>query len=174
MRNTLVMRVSWLAFCIFMTGCGQAYETHEVEGTLHYGGMPLDSVQVIFIPEGTEGSVGPRSTGITDENGHFKLMTEDGKSVGAVAGKHSIILHDLKGISPALENSGVMKRLNDQRPDPNRPISTPGLRERPSNKGVGRPVARIPAHFTDLARTPLKREVQPGKQIIDLELTVRE
>src|SRR6266702_67305 len=101
MRNVAMACVCLPIVFLNLVGCGQSRKTHEVEGVVLLGGQPLDRIEVIFIPDEGAGNKGPRSTAVTDENGHYRLMTEDGKDTGAVAGKHRIIFNDLKAILPA-------------------------------------------------------------------------
>lgn len=62
----------------------------EVEGTVKLNGQPLEKIQVEFWPT----TKGPRSFGVTDAEGRFKLMTDDGKHAGAAVGPHKVVLHD--------------------------------------------------------------------------------
>src|ERR1700730_17627912 len=107
MRTVAISHITLSGMILFMFGCSQGPSTHEVEGKVMLNGQPLDRVEVIFIPDEKAGTVGPRSTAITDENGHYKLMTEDGKSAGAVVSHHRIIFNDLKASMP-IENRLTM------------------------------------------------------------------
>ncbi len=53
-------------------------------------GKPLDKILVEFWPT----SDGPRSFAETDAQGHYKLMTDDGKLVGASVGTHKVTMKD--------------------------------------------------------------------------------
>ena len=72
-------------------GCNRDPEFAEVEGKLVKGGTPLKNVRVEFWPEGD----GPKSTGVTDEQGRYTLKSEDGRTTGAIVGQHRVILRDL-------------------------------------------------------------------------------
>jgi hypothetical protein len=127
-------------------GCGESTKLVETEGLVTQGGKPLANVQVEFLPDPNQGTKGLRSTGVTDAQGRFKLTYQDNRS-GAVAGKHRVLITDLKqweGISPSRE-------------DANKPL-------KPS---------RVPDLYTDVTRTPLKVEVKAGGPPIKLELSGR-
>ncbi len=82
---------SLLCSGLFLTGCGgDSVKVAPVEGTVKLDGKPIDKIMVEFWPV----SEGPRSFGETDAQGHFKLMTDDGKREGAAVGNHKIILKD--------------------------------------------------------------------------------
>jgi hypothetical protein len=74
---------------LLTTGCGGRHLV-GVEGTVKLKGQPLDNVRVEFLPE----LDGPRSSGVTDAQGKFTLMTDEGEP-GAAVGKHKVVLRDL-------------------------------------------------------------------------------
>ena len=80
-----------LVTIMFFAGCDGGVKVASVEGTVTLDGKPLDKIMVEFWPD----SVGPRSFGETDSNGHFKLTTDDGKSEGAAIGLNRVTLKDL-------------------------------------------------------------------------------
>jgi hypothetical protein len=183
MRNVAMACVCLPIVFLNSVGCSQSTKTHEVEGVVLLGGQPLDRIEVIFIPDEIEGNKGPRSTAITDENGHYRLMTEDGKDPGAVAGKHRIIFNDLKAILPAQLRQAIMARPTKGNPGLERPEGAPpakGQKGMPGQGQAGAPQAdskvvpsRIPPPYREFTTTPMKTDVQQGKQTIDLELTGR-
>jgi hypothetical protein len=124
-------------------GCGRQPILQPVEGTLRMKGKPLADVQVEFWPEAN----GPRSTAVTDKDGHYQL-TCDGTRPGAVVGAHRVILYDLQvyGDNPL---SGKGKDADVT------PVKA----------------SRIPTRYTDAAGTPLKKEVRKEANVIDLEVT---
>lgn len=89
----VVYAICLLAGLSSMIGCGESGPNMSpVEGTVTMDGKPLDKVMVEFWPE----SPGPRSFAETDANGHFKLMSDDGKHEGAVVSTHKVVLKDSK------------------------------------------------------------------------------
>ena len=124
-------------------GCG-GVKYEPVEGTITLNGKPLENAQVQFLPDPQQGTKGLRSTGVSDTEGRFKLTCDDGQ-VGAVPGKHRVLVQDLKqweGIRPGREDS-------------TKPL-------KPS---------RLPTRYTSTTETPLKAEVKAGGEPIKLELT---
>jgi hypothetical protein len=130
---------------VVAVGCGGGPPFAEVEGSVTKGGKPLPNVRVEFWPE----SNGPKSTGVTDDGGHYVLKSEDGKRVGAMVGSHKVVLKDLdqfgeKFLGRKAEN---MKDLS----------------------GGKKP--RFGAEYADAARTQLKKSVAAGdKNTIDIEV----
>ena len=84
-------RLVCLGVLVFAGGCGRGPEFAEVEGKLTKGGTPLKNVRVEFWPEGD----GPKSSGVTDEQGRYTLKSEDGRTTGAIVGPHRVVLKDL-------------------------------------------------------------------------------
>jgi hypothetical protein len=74
----------------FVLGCSGGANMAEVQGTVKVNGKGIDKIHVEFWPL----SSGPRSMGNTDSEGHFELMTDDGKRKGAVVGSHKVVLRD--------------------------------------------------------------------------------
>jgi hypothetical protein len=81
----------WASLTLVFAGCSGGFQFAEVEGKLTKGGEPLGNVRVEFWPE----TDGPRSTGVTNDQGVYTLKTEDGQQVGAVVGPHKVVLKDL-------------------------------------------------------------------------------
>ncbi len=138
--------VPGLFVAALVLGCGQTdqHPLAEVEGTMTFKGKPQANVLVAFVPDTNDQSV-QRSTGITDENGHFVLKTDDGRP-GAVIGKHRVLL-----TSPRLGKRGMKGDDPDQ-----------GV---PEANAEGE---KLPESYATTASTPLRREVKEGKQVIDL------
>jgi hypothetical protein len=124
-------------------GCGGSAPA-PVEGTLRMNGKPLGNVQVEFLPEAN----GPRSTGVTDQTGHYTLTTLDGRP-GALVGRHRVVLSDL----------GVYE---DKAPAPGEKKKRDIALVRPS---------RLPAQYGDVTNTPLRKEVRAAPNTIDLEVS---
>ncbi len=76
---------------VVLSGCGDGGpKVVPVEGTVKLDGKPLDKILVEFLPT----SDGQRSFGETDNEGHFKLTTDDGERIGATVGTHKVTLKD--------------------------------------------------------------------------------
>ena len=87
---------------------------------------------------------GPSSLAQTDGQGHFQLTCDDGRR-GAILGPHRVLIRDLK----------VYEGVPPGRAAENAPL-------KPS---------RIPERYADTYRTPLKIDVRPGQQTIELNVT---
>src|SRR5262245_49553052 len=76
-------------------GCrrGPTWDLAQVEGTVTKDGRPLSGVKVVFLPDTDAGATGPRSSGLTDADGHYHLRTDNGED-GVVPGKHRILILD--------------------------------------------------------------------------------
>ncbi len=133
-----------LSGMLAVVGCSSSPPMAQVEGTVRLQGKPLPKVQVEFWPEAD----GPRSIGATDAQGHYQLAT-DKQIPGAQVGIHRVIVYDLGVYSDKFTSKG-----KDKDDIPIRP-------------------ARFPAHYSDAAKTPLKKEVVAGKNVIDLDITAQ-
>jgi hypothetical protein len=124
-------------------GCGGP-ACGPVEGTLRSNGKPLANVLVEFLPEAN----GPRSTGVTDAAGQYRLTTLDGRA-GALVGRHRVVLSDLLV-------------YDDKPPAPGEKKKRDIVPVRPS---------RLPRQFGEVASTPLKKEVHAAPNTIDLDVS---
>jgi hypothetical protein len=138
-------RLVYLGLLVLAGGCGRGPQVAEVEGTVTKGGAPLKNVRVEFWPE----TDGPKSTGVTDEQGRFTLKTEDGRTVGAVVGSHKVVLKDLD-----VYGDKFLGRKAE-----NMPTLNPGAKE------------RFAKTYGDAARTDLRKDVVAGqKNVVNLEV----
>lgn len=83
----------WVTAVALVAGCGEAPpKMFGVSGVIKSkaDGKPLDKIRVEFWPLGN----GPKSIAYTDAEGRFKLGTEDGTTLGALAGKHKVAFSD--------------------------------------------------------------------------------
>jgi hypothetical protein len=132
------------------SGRGQA--VGEVEGTVLWNKRPLKNVQVQFLPDVEKGTTGPRSTAMTDDEGRYALVFDDDQP-GAVVGYHRVLLLEI-GDDPDRDRKAAENRKD--------------RKARPKQKPSGSVL--IPDKYRRVATTPLKHEVQPGKQTIDFNL----
>jgi len=149
------VRVVVLLGVLAAGGCDSGPRVAEVSGVLRVkGGRPLDSVMVEFLPDPGAGAAGPRSTGMTDAEGRFRLVMDDQRP-GAVVGRHRVLVRDYKMFGP-------VRKPARQREDE---------LERNQNNPVFK--SRVPVHYADPAGTPLHVDVKAGPQEIVLEVTTR-
>lgn len=82
---------------VALAGCekGPAGKVTEAEGVVTLDGKTLPGVLVSFFPDPSLGQV-PGSTGRTDDTGHYKLTTADGRP-GAVVGRHTVTVRGERG-----------------------------------------------------------------------------
>jgi hypothetical protein len=123
-------------------GCGAAEPRGEVEGVVRCNGKPLTDVVVVFVPDADQGTRGARALGQTDAEGRYRLRGED-RRAGAAAGTHRVVIEDLAVYAAPRQPDGTLLR---------------------------KPAPRFPPQYGDPLRTPLRKQVQTGSQVIDLEL----
>ena len=145
---------AWLMSALTMLlGCGRNAAPATVEGTLRVNGEALDHCLITFLPEPGREVTGPHSTGLTDERGHYRLRLDDQRE-GASVAWHRVTVQDL------LVSTGVRRRDHgtvDQETDETTP--PPPVRR-----------SRVPARYNSPEKTPLREEVKPGRQVIDLDI----
>jgi hypothetical protein len=139
----------WLA-----AGCGNSgAPLGEVEGTVSLGGRPLANVVVEFIPDAEQGTTGPRSSAVTDAQGFFVLQCEDQRP-GAVVGHHRVVVRATGRSAAQVQRDPRRDREHEPASNPDAPKDGP----------------RLPREYRSAASTPLRKEVEPGKQRIELTL----
>jgi hypothetical protein len=155
-RSALRFRgAMYLAMALTMfVGCGGNVSPATVEGTLRRGGNPLDNCLVVFLPEARDGTRTGRFVGLTDSQGRYRLQGDDRRE-GTKLGFHRIIIEDLS------VSTGVRRRDHGavDAEDTAAGEIPPEVRR-----------SRVPEQYASASRTPLRKEIQPGHQVIDLEL----
>jgi hypothetical protein len=79
---------------VILAGCG-SHPTVPVSGRVTLDGKPLPDATVMFVPLADAATKDPlpSSVGVTDADGRYSLvLNSDGKTKGAVAGKHKVII----------------------------------------------------------------------------------
>jgi hypothetical protein len=100
-------------------GCGGDRPKYvKVSGIVKLDGKPYKNALVSFQPLGTPDNPNPGhgSAGLTDEDGRFKLVTDDGYT-GAVVGKHRVRIQTKRDdptafVDPALGSPDDLGPLN--------------------------------------------------------------
>jgi hypothetical protein len=136
-----------------LLGCGRDSPAGTVEGTLRLNGNPLDNCLVTFLPEPGQGVKSLRSTGVTNRQGAYRLRF-DNQQEGAAVGRHRVTVQDLSA------SSGVVRRdhgVVDAEVHENTP--PPPFRR-----------SRIPQSYMSSSDTPLRKEIRPGHQVLDLDI----
>lgn len=130
--------------CALAGGCSDRPQLAEVQGqVVTADGKPLGNVRVDFHPDPDKGTRGVGSSGTTNIGGFFTLAYKDG-TPGAIVGHHRVVLTDLDTFGNVLVGRGDYRTE-----DPKGPKETPTK-------------SRLPAAYSDLAKTPVKEEVKPG------------
>jgi hypothetical protein len=147
------MRVAFLTVALLaVPACGSMMDpVSEVQGTVLWHKKPLKNVQIQFYPDTDQGTSGPRSTAVTDDQGHYTLSFDDDQP-GAVVGHHKVLMFEMD------EDLDRDRRAADRHARPK------GTSSRPAG------LPSLPANYKRVATTPLKREVKPGTQTIDFNL----
>ena len=139
----------WLSVA---AGCGRGPQFADVKGRVTFNGQPLADMEVLFLPDPKEGTLGPPSSGYTDEKGQYQLATNKDQK-GAVVGTHRVCIRDLTTL-----------------PAPPQ-LDAEGNRERAGPKRTPRKVSRVPVAYASSHETPLRAiAVKPGGQTLDFEL----
>jgi hypothetical protein len=140
---------------IAVVGCGRGGpDLAEVEGTLTLRGTPFPNVTLCFVPDAEGGTLGPRSTGVTDENGHYKLVCEGMDKPGALIGRHAVLVYDPEALNEPPQSARAAS------------LPDPPMAKNKSKKGM-----RYSPNYMVWAKTPLRVEVSgPGPQVIDLNV----
>jgi hypothetical protein len=159
-RSSILNLRSLLSFLLGLAslatapGCNRGPQFADVEGTVTLNGRPLPDMEVVFLPDPDTGTLGPASSGYTNEKGHYQLVTNKGQ-VGAVVGTHRVCIRDLTTLPtpPLLDAEGNRERAGPQ-----------GAKPAPK-------VSRVPAAYSSSEQTPLRAvEVKPGGQTLDFPL----
>ncbi|MBN2580086.1 MAG: hypothetical protein JXB10_13940 [Pirellulales bacterium] len=146
--------MAWIVFALAaFSGCSQNPPSAMVEGTLRLNGSPLDNCLVTFLPEAGQDIQGPPATGLTDQRGVYRLRCGNHQE-GAVVGRHRVTVQDLS------VSTGVRRRDHGTvDADADDAAPPPPVRH-----------SRVPEKYASSAKTPLHKEVKPGRQIIDLDI----
>jgi hypothetical protein len=84
-----MLRISLSGLLLVVAGCGGGgLSLAPVSGKVTFDGKPLANATVGFYPEGPNSGV--NSSGKTNENGEYTLMTVVDRKTGAVVGKHRV------------------------------------------------------------------------------------
>jgi hypothetical protein len=78
-----------------MGGCSDGIELGQVRGRITNGGIPLDDIQIQFIPDPNAKVPGGMAWAVSDANGQFEMEYQDGLR-GVAVGKNKVTLEDLK------------------------------------------------------------------------------
>ncbi|HEV8061367.1 MAG TPA: hypothetical protein VGP68_15925 [Gemmataceae bacterium] len=129
-------------FCLALGGCASKLERGHVTGVVRHGNQPLENVKVVFVPSENRGQKVSRAEGVTDAQGRFELQNEDDDE-GPVVGLYTVIVEDLALYTAPRSPNGTL---------------------------IKKPPARYPSKYQKLLESPLRQEIHPGAQTIDIDL----
>lgn len=131
------------AAVLLCAGCSSQPAIGVVEGELKLDGRPVAGALVLFQPEGP---LQIQSGGVTDEQGRFKLRSNDSRE-GALIGPHKVIV----------QSAARFSVIPNKEADDATPVASANAPE-------------IPEQYTKIDRTQLRQEVVAGENSIVLEL----
>lgn len=141
-----------LTSVLAMMGCGQQGPPLAiVTGKVTLDGNPVSNAIVTFAPV----NGGMASTGVTEADGTYRLRCNLGE--GALIGQHRVSIRSQPPVSDLVGSGADFEDNPNVQPDPDARFRLPVF------------VDPIPARYND--NTELVREVKPGKNVIDFELT---
>ncbi len=141
-----------IASC-FLSGCGPKELPATVEGTLRMEGQPLDRCLITFLPEPGQNDEMATASGMTDAEGRYRLQSEDQRD-GAATGNYRVTIQDMA------VSTGVRRRDH-------------GTADLQREEGSSPPKvrrSRIPKAYSSASTTPWRKEIEPGHQVVDLEI----
>jgi len=133
----------FVAASVAVAGCGgeKLPEFGQVVGTLSARGKPLKGMAITFMPDPGQGNNSPiNASATTDEQGNYSLR------------------YGYK------DNSGAGAPVGWHL------VTVLDTRYSSIPQGVKLPPRLFPLSYSDPSRTPLKFEVKPGEQTIDIDL----
>ncbi len=142
-----------------VVGCGGDVNVADVSGVVTLDGKPLDNAIVTFSPE--EG--GPSGIGRTDEKGFYELYRRG--QPGAPIGTHKVMVTSVQKNTETAPSAPPAEMTSDSAEYMEQALGgTP-----PSDYDRAVSKERIPAKYN--SQTTLVKTVEPGDNVIDLELT---
>ena len=151
------------AFCaVLFTGCsgGSSLGTEYVEGTVTLDGEPVAEATVMFMPV-SEGE-GASASGMTDENGVYKLTAQNVEGAtaqgggGTLPGEYHVGVIKTEMDEPMSEEEAYEKGIE---------YTPPGPEETPEITHI------VPEKYNDPKQSGITVTVEPGDNAIDIKLT---
>jgi hypothetical protein len=142
-------------------------EFAAVEGTVTHNGRPAANIEVAFFAD--LDTRGPRASGLTDDAGRYRLVTEAGQE-GAVVGNHRVCLLDQDpSMTPTANLSLAVAMAGKTSPETTARLKDELARRRAGGKS-GSAASRVPEAYCRPWETPLRATVRAGSQTIDFQI----
>jgi hypothetical protein len=149
----------------FAPGCHREQPYGVVEGVVTVDGKPVKMTEVTFLPDPDKGTQGRRSIAVTDDQGHYRITSDEGRA-GAPVGFHRVIVKDLLTGTPGVFTPEIAQ------PDEGGSSKAPaGSKAPPAAEGSNQKKARFPGIYTSANSTPFRDiEVKEGQQELNFDL----
>ena len=155
--------VQCAAVCVLalplVVGCGGSIDVADVSGIVTLDGKPLDNAIVTFSPE----DGGPSGIGRTDEKGYYELYRRG--QPGAPIGTHKVMVTSVQQNTESAPSTPPEELTSDSPEYMEQALGG----SRPSDYDQAITKEPIPAKYN--SQTTLTKTVEPGDNVIDLELT---
>jgi hypothetical protein len=154
-----------LVVLLWAIGCSGQGPRTEVEGVVRCGGETVPGVVVVFTPDFEAGGRGTPAAAVTDDEGHYALQPS-GSGAGNLFGTCRVTVAPQldSPLPPRPDRQGVLARRR-LRPDKPTGIAPPTTVKVQPPKGP-----RIAGLYGDVRTTPLRAELKPGVQTVNLDL----
>src|SRR5262245_34688316 len=86
---------------------GQRQEFAEVTGVMTLDGRPLESVEVRFLPDAEQGTVGPVSSCYTDAHGRYTMRCDRNSRAETLIGVHRVVVFDISALPAPSAHRGA-------------------------------------------------------------------
>lgn len=143
-------------------------EFAEVSGIVTIDGVPIECVEVAFVPDPEKGSSGPISYSRTDAAGRYTMQCAKYAHDGVVLGTHRIVITDPTTLPPAPlppSDDDSAPPVQTKGVAPPQPIQGDGPRINPNR------IQRIPNRYGNVMATPFVGvEVKSGTNERNIEL----
>jgi hypothetical protein len=141
-----------LALALLACGCGEPPpRLTEVEGTVLLNDKPLPQALVRFVPDTSGPGASLVATGVTDEQGRFRLTCDVKNEPGASIGKNRVVITDAPAPQGTRGMSGKAQEAASK--------YLASLKNRP-----------IPEVYTTAVKTPVVIEVKPEQKDYTIKL----
>lgn len=144
-----------------------------VEGVVTLDGKPLDTVEIVFLPDPVKGTKGARAACYTDAQGRFKLTSEKYGQEGALVGYHRVVIRDITSLPdpPGANRDHPNEGLE---PTAQRGDGVKTALAQKQTAGSSTKKSRVPPEYEDANRTPFQNiEVTANGQTLNFDVVTK-